>query len=307
MKKHFVTIAKTALVLVYLVIIAGATVRMTGSGMGCPDWPKCFGYYIPPTSLHELLWSPNKTFKKGQVIIREERLWIAKETFVTAQEFDASYWENYTRHDYAQFNAVHTWVEYVNRLFGALSGLACLFMGIASFGFWKKNNKVVFFSWIAVFLLGFQAWLGSTVVYSVLNPVKITLHMVVALIILAVLIYNILLAKENTQRLTYTNKNRLFYIVLWISLLLTLIQVALGTQVRQFVDEQIKAGIENKAFWFNNPQVSFYFHRTFSFIVFFANLFLYLRNKRLQLGFDKLGWIMILLLVEIGSGMGWEL
>ena len=39
MQKHFRKIAKTALILVYLVIIAGAVVRMTGSGMGCPDWP----------------------------------------------------------------------------------------------------------------------------------------------------------------------------------------------------------------------------------------------------------------------------
>ena len=28
---------------VFLVILAGSLVRMTGSGMGCPDWPKCFG------------------------------------------------------------------------------------------------------------------------------------------------------------------------------------------------------------------------------------------------------------------------
>ena len=56
-----------SLVLVYLVIFAGAIVRMTGSGMGCPDWPKCFGYLIPPTERAQLNWKPNHQYKNGQV------------------------------------------------------------------------------------------------------------------------------------------------------------------------------------------------------------------------------------------------
>ena len=78
MQNKFTKIAKISLVLVYLVIIAGAVVRMTGSGMGCPDWPKCFGHYIPPTDIRELQWQPKKEFKKGQVIILNEALWVAK-------------------------------------------------------------------------------------------------------------------------------------------------------------------------------------------------------------------------------------
>ncbi|MGY8914710.1 MAG: COX15/CtaA family protein, partial [Flavobacteriales bacterium] len=93
MHQYFRKIAKTALVLVYLVIIAGTVVRMTGSGMGCPDWPKCFGYYIPPTNSIDLQWQPNKVFKKGQVIIVDETLKVAKEDFETSKDYTENKWE----------------------------------------------------------------------------------------------------------------------------------------------------------------------------------------------------------------------
>ena len=115
MKKYFLTTAKTALILVYLVILAGALVRMTGSGMGCPDWPKCFGYYIPPTDQKELEFTPNKAYDKGQVIIKNEGLLVAKSDFTAAASFSENNWEAYTKHDYAIFNPAHTWIEYINR------------------------------------------------------------------------------------------------------------------------------------------------------------------------------------------------
>lgn len=300
MKKLFTAIAKTALVLVYLVIIAGAMVRMTGSGMGCPDWPKCFGYYIPPTDVKELTWTENHDFKKGQVIIKDKALLVAKDNFTSGTEFDGSHWEKYTKHDYAIFNPMHTWVEYINRLFGALAGLGCFIMAIASFKFWRQDKKITLLSWLVVFMMGFQGWLGATVVYSVLNPVKITIHMVMALVIVAVILYIIRLAKPLG---TATVFNPAFRNVLWVSLMLTLVQVVLGTQVRQFVDEQVKSGIGNETLWLSQPEWSFYFHRTFSFVVFFVNLFLYLKNRKLNLGYGKINWVMLLIIGEALSGI----
>ena len=80
MRKKFNFWVKTSILLVYLVIATGGVVRMTGSGMGCPDWPKCFGYYIPPTNIAELTWVSQKIFKKGQMIIYKDELKISKKT-----------------------------------------------------------------------------------------------------------------------------------------------------------------------------------------------------------------------------------
>ena len=116
LKKQFLKSAQASLILVYLVIFAGAFVRLTGSGMGCPDWPKCFGYYIPPTQEKELLFTPGKEYDKGQVIIQNESLLVAKSDFLSKNSFEPYNWEKYTKHDYADFNALHTWIEYINRI-----------------------------------------------------------------------------------------------------------------------------------------------------------------------------------------------
>ncbi len=301
MKNSFIPLAKTSLILVYLVIVAGALVRMTGSGMGCPDWPKCFGYYIPPTEEREILWESDRTYQKGQIIIHEDSLWVAKENFTTTDTYNPEHWNKYTKHDYAKFNARHTWTEYLNRLCGALAGLACFAMAIASFSYWRERKSVVLLSWLVVFLMGFQAWLGATVVYSELNPFKITIHMVMALVIVALIIYIIRATKCGLTEIKKHNSK--FRALIWVTVLFTLIQVVLGTQVRELIDEQVKAGIGNEYLWLNDPNWEFYVHRSFSFLILFLNLYLFYINRKLDLGFQKMKWVMILLILEIFTGV----
>ncbi len=301
MKKYFLKAAKISLILVYLVIVAGALVRMTGSGMGCPDWPRCFGYYIPPTDIKELLWTPNHNYSEDQVIIKNEKLLVAISDFKSTETFNENQFRPYTKHDYAIFNAVETWIEYLNRLVGALAGLAVFVMALISFGFWKTNKKITLLSWLSVFLMGFQGWLGARVVYSVLNPVKITIHMIVALLIVAVLLYII---KNADAKVSNFLKDSKFEKILIITVVLTFFQIILGTQVRQYVDDQVKIlGYDQMQKVLENPTIAFYIHRSFSLLILGLNLFLFFRNRKLQLGFQKINFVILLIGIEILTGM----
>ncbi|MCC4211115.1 COX15/CtaA family protein [Leeuwenhoekiella parthenopeia] len=289
-----------SLVLIYLVIIAGAVVRMTGSGMGCPDWPKCFGYIIPPTNEAELIWTPEKSYQKGQVIIVDETLRVAKSDFTTGNEFNPQNWNGYDKHSYAIFNPWHTWIEYINRLLGALAGLSFLVtLGIALFK--ERKFKRIFLSLLAVGLIGFQGWIGATVVYSVLSPVRITIHMVIALLIVALLIYMLIEASPYSKSFKF---DKAFKNGMLVAVILTLIQIVLGTQVRQHIDETIDVvGYEVKELWLQNPVVTFYIHRSFSILVLLLNAWLFIRNKRFILGHKNLKWVILLILAEVFTGV----
>ena len=191
MKKYFIAISKLSLVLVLLVILAGSFVRMTGSGMGCPDWPKCFGYLIPPTEISEIEWSANKKYNEGVILRYEERLIVSKKDFVSNNKINLSNWDNYTKHDYSDFDATKTWIEFLNRLIGVIAGIATLVMLIFSFSYWNEKKILTLNSFLIIFGMGFQAWLGKLVVDSNLAPYKITVHMLMALVIIALITYSI--------------------------------------------------------------------------------------------------------------------
>ena len=298
MKKNFRLLTRLSLVLVYLVILAGATVRMTGSGMGCPDWPKCFGYYIPPIEQSQVLFQPNSKYKKGEMIIfNDEKLLVAKSNFSSSDLIDLKNWDTYEKHDYIIFNPVHTWIEYINRLIGALSGIPILLFTIISVVYFKKYKHLTFVSILTVLCMGFQAWLGKTVVDSNLAPFKITFHMLMALLIIALLIYLV-----NSSSKYVIKRNKIFTNFLFAAIVLTLIQIVLGTQVRQFVDEQANIYYD-KHQWFNEIPMVYEYHRSFSLVVITVNFGLFYMNKKLNLGNNYITYVIVLLFIEALSGV----
>ena len=301
MKKRFNFWTKTSILIVYLVIATGGIVRMTGSGMGCPDWPKCFGYYIPPTNIAELTWVSEKIFEKGQMIIYNDELKMSKKDFTSGSDFNPKNWQDYTKHDYSIFNPLHTWVEFINRLIGVVCGISVLILGFYSIQFYKNKPIITLLSLMTIIAVGFQAWLGKIVVDSNLSPYSITIHMLMALLIISILIFihfqNANYKKNNVKNIALKN-------IVLLSLIFTIIQIVIGTQVREFIDQQIiMIGETKKNLWLIVLPSIFLTHRSFSLLILTVNFFVIYLSRKINLNSKIIFWIIGIIAIEIILGV----
>jgi cytochrome c oxidase assembly protein subunit 15 len=244
----FLKFSRVIVVNVFLVILAGGVVRTTQSGMGCPDWPKCFGRWIPPTDVSQL---------------------------------PANYKELYAfKYVDTSFNAYHTWIEYINRLLGALLGLLLAVQFFWSLVYWKSNRKIVWLCLALLLLTGFQGWLGSKVVEANLEVVKVTTHMLVALIIAALSIAIVYFSYP--ERISISD-NKLKTVSL-LGIFVLLIQIVLGTEVREQIDH-ISAALQfgHRDIWISKLNYIFYVHRTFAIVAGLICLYIFFRFKKYQL------------------------
>ncbi len=65
---QYVLLAWAALVALTLIVLSGAAVRLTGSGLGCPTWPKCYGSYYPPLNTHAVIEFSNRVLSVPVVL-----------------------------------------------------------------------------------------------------------------------------------------------------------------------------------------------------------------------------------------------
>lgn len=265
------------IVAVYILIAVGSIVRATGAGMGCPDWPHCFGQWIPPTDVSQL--PPDY---KTRFAIQGKEI--------------------------ADFNAVHTWTEYVNRLIGVSIGLLIFITFVLSTRYWQRDKAIPLLS-LAVFLLvAFEGWLGAVVVKNDLLPITITLHLAVALVIVMLLIYTVVRSHQGVWRVEEILNKKTLNTILLVGMLLSFLQIVLGTQVRQQVDIVSKAmNYSNRDQWLDTIGVLFYVHRSFSLLVFGIHLwFVWLLRKSIAPDSPLQQWGTVLLGflgVEILSGV----
>jgi cytochrome c oxidase assembly protein subunit 15 len=265
---------RTAWVCIYLVLIAGSVVRMSGAGMGCPDWPKCFGYLIPPTEEAQVIWTSEHPYERGQMIVREDALWVAQSDFVSGEVWDQNNWERYDRHDYAIFNPIHTWTEYVNRLIGAFSGIPALLTVVLAFAYRRRNRWIFILSLLALAMLLFEAWLGKVVVDGNLIPGQITIHMAGAFVL--ILLYGRMLALMQVKRGALVSKRTRQY--LWVGTFLLVVQVLSGTQVREIVDTLY--GHFPRVEWIDQLDWKFKFHRSFANLLVIVAILLFMEYRK---------------------------
>ncbi|GAB3987086.1 COX15/CtaA family protein [Spirosoma daeguense] len=218
--------------------------------MGCPDWPKCFGRWIPPTEISQLPKNYQEIYGaklKGEI----------------------------------EFNAVKTWIEYANRLVGVLSGFFVFGTLIASLTYLRKDKLVVCSSFAAFILIGLNGWLGSRVVATELAQYMITIHLLLAIAVVFVLIFALIRSIDN-QQLIEPKTTTLQWLVFGL-MALTIFQIVLGTQVRSALDEVVRRlGYTQRDNWISNLGGSFYVHRSFSIILFAFHLFVVSRLRKLE-------------------------
>jgi len=313
LSNSFRPFVKLSLVFTFLVILAGSVVRTTQSGMGCPDWPKCFGYYIPPTDPSQVDFHPQHAYTKGMMVIVNDTLWRATAPFKSGDVFNREQWEKYPKHNYAKFFVRHTWIEYINRLLGAIMGI--LVLGACITSFFQKTHKrlLVGLGLLLVFFTGFQAWLGALVVASHLAPVKITTHMLAALLLLAIIQWMIELSKPSKSAIESNQADRMTRLLALTAISFTIIQVLLGTQVREAIDIIAnELGHEQRELWIERLPSSFLIHRAFSLMVLAVNTFLLLRAMKFgnarQARFAMLSGFITLAEITVGIALAmWDM
>jgi cytochrome c oxidase assembly protein subunit 15 len=286
----------------FLVILAGSVVRTTHSGMGCPDWPRCFGYYIPPTADEQVRYNPGTEYRKGMMVIENDTLWRARVTLTATSAFDRSQWEKYPKHDYSDFVVHQTWIEYINRLLGALLGLVVFALFVTSFSWFREKPLLILLSFGLVFMTGFQAWLGKLVVDGNLIPQSISIHMLGSLmmLILAELIL------RNVRQNKPSGPVKQLKLFAFLAAAAVLIQVLIGTQVREEIDLIAREmGLELRNIWVDELSSVYLIHRAFSMIVtVFCGITAYLSLKSNDSGLRSTGIALAgLTVLEIIAGI----
>lgn len=293
---RFLKFQWVVLILIFLVVFAGSFVRMSGSGMGCPDWPKCFGKWVPPTELTEL----PENYREAYLLKRQKKVEKFCK-FLDKIGLDATAQKILNDPDVYKeeaFNARKTWIEYINRLAGFLAGNAML-LGFGWLLLFYRKRKWLLLTGLNLVLMGIEAWFGSIVVATNLVPWTITIHLFLALVIIGIQLY--LLHNMQHKQRSDLPKEKAFQWLSWLILGITFYQMFLGTQVRESIDALVKKGY-SRAEWIEQLGLPFFIHRSFSWLVLILLVYLFWQNRK-KWHYSRINVAFYLLAAELCSGV----
>jgi cytochrome c oxidase assembly protein subunit 15 len=294
----FFRFALTTLVAVYFLILVGGIVRSTGSGMGCPDWPKCFGQWVPPADESELPANYKEEYAEKRI---QKNVRLARYLNAFGMEAKArQVIEDEMVLEEQDFNKYKTWTEYINRLVGAAIGLLVTATFIASVKYFRSVPAIFWVALAVMLLTGFQGWLGSLVVSTNLLPWMVTVHMLVSFLIVAGLIYLVYRSRKVSNSI---GNSRAVAVLLIFCMMILLIQVVFGTQVRENIDKIATALQFNfRETWISQLNWQFNFHRSFSWVVLIIHGLLVWRLWKLNEHFWS-GSLFCIIIISIFTGV----
>lgn len=280
------------IIAVYFLILVGGIVRTMEAGMGCPDWPKCFGHVVPPSSADQLPEGYEATYVAARLAKNERMAKVLNALGMNDLALQVT--TDTTVHEPTYFDPTKAWVEYVNRLIGVLIGLLIIINMVLTFRLRNEVRGVAGLGVLSFVLVVFQGWIGSLVVSTNLLPGFITFHMLLAVVLVALLLLQYF-RLNGAKRVLSARK---WY--LWLTILF-LVQVMLGTQVREDIDRLNDMGWL-RADWVAGLDWKFYIHRSFSLIL--TGLIAYVIWKGGSWRFTSGQWILVtVVLLEIALGI----
>lgn len=290
------------IVAIYFLILVGGIVRSTGAGMGCPDWPKCFDTWIPPTNETQL---PEGYAEKLVEQRKKKNERFEKLMNVLGFESVIHSSSSHNLYEKIYFNVTKAWIEYINRVIGVIIGFLIFITFILSFPFYKKDKRIFFFSLLAFLLVILQAFLGAVVVSSNLLPGLISVHMVLALVIVCMLIYTVYLSRLDGQTIVPNIKKGQINLIIILSMAMMLFQLLLGVNVREAIDTIAREmGYAYRDTWIEKLDVSFLIHRSFSLLILGTHILLAYIMKKHQEHISKLPYVamIVMILLEVITG-----
>ncbi|NGX17476.1 COX15/CtaA family protein [Wenzhouxiangella sp. XN24] len=149
--KTFRNIARVSLVLCLVVVVLGAWVRLTDAGLGCPDWPGCYGKMVVPAGEHVDMTNPD----------------------FAARPFDTG----------------KAWREMIHRYAAGILGLLVLVLAVMAWRRRHEPGQPVKAPLFLAGLILFQVILGMWTVTLLLKPTVVTLHLLGGMATLGMLVW----------------------------------------------------------------------------------------------------------------------